>query len=50
MLRTFNIMTDSHQGLYDITGEINDILNSSGIRSGILTVFAREATAVIMIQ
>jgi secondary thiamine-phosphate synthase enzyme len=50
MIRTIKIQTSSHQGLYDITGEINDILNTSAIKSGILTVFARGATAAIMIQ
>ncbi len=50
MIRTFKIQTNSHQGLYDITGEVIEILKSSGIKSGLVSVFARGATAAIMIQ
>lgn len=50
MIRTFKIQTNSHQGLYDITGELKEIIRSTGIESGLVTVFARGATAAIMIQ
>lgn len=50
MIKTIKIQTNSHQGLYDITGEIKEILGNSGIKSGILNVFASGATAAIMIQ
>ena len=50
MTTTINLKTTSHQGLYDITGEVINILERSKIQSGVLTVFARGATAAIMIQ
>ena len=50
MTTTINLKTTSHQGLYDITSEVINILERSKIQSGILTVFARGATAAIMIQ
>lgn len=50
MIRTFKIQTNSHQGLYDITGEVKEIIRSAGIESGLVTVFARGATSAIMIQ
>ena len=42
--------TNSKQGLYDITVLVSDVLSKSGISSGIVSVFARGATAAIMIQ
>lgn len=50
MNRTINIRTHSKQGLYDITEEVENIVNEAGIKSGVVTVFARGATAAIMIQ
>jgi secondary thiamine-phosphate synthase enzyme len=50
MISTIKIETDKHQGLYDITGEVESALNDSGIDSGVVTIFARGATAAIMIQ
>lgn len=50
MTETITLKTNSKQGLYDITVLVSDILSKSNISSGIVTVFARGATAAIMIQ
>ncbi len=50
MIRTIKIVTHSQQELYDITDSVNTILKESGVRDGLVTVFARGATAAIMIQ
>ena len=42
--------TTNRQGLYDITEGVKDLVRKSGIDDGIVTVFARGATAAIMIQ
>ncbi len=50
MQKTITLRTDSRNGLYDITSEIAGLVRDSGIVSGIATVYARGATAAIMIQ
>ena len=50
MQKTIILRTDSRNGLYDITPEIAGLVRDSGIVSGIATVYARGATAAIMIQ
>ncbi len=35
------IRTDSHEGLYDITARVRAVIEKSGIRTGIASVFAR---------
>jgi secondary thiamine-phosphate synthase enzyme len=50
MTLTIKIQTDKHEGLYDITGSVNSVVNNSDITNGIVSVFARGATAAIMIQ
>lgn len=50
MTETIILNTNSKQGLYDITVLVSDVLSKSGISSGIVSVFARGATAAIMIQ
>ncbi|MCD4769686.1 MAG: secondary thiamine-phosphate synthase enzyme YjbQ [Bacteroidales bacterium] len=50
MTETIILNTNSKQGLYDITVLVSDVLSRSGISSGIVSVFARGATAAIMIQ
>ena len=44
------LKTTNRQGLYDITESVKDLVSKSGIDDGIVTVFARGATAAIMIQ
>ena len=50
MQQTINISTDRHEGLYDITENVKDIVRKSGISTGIVNIFVRHATAAIMIQ
>ncbi len=44
------LSTGSKNGLYDITSEVAAIVRDSGITNGIVSVYARGATAAIMIQ
>jgi len=50
MQTNFFIQTDKHEALYDITKNIKEIVNSSGITSGLCNVYVKHATAAIMIQ
>jgi len=50
MQKTITLRTDRRNGLYDITPDIAGLVRDSGIVSGIATVYARGATAAIMIQ
>ncbi|HKK43468.1 MAG TPA: secondary thiamine-phosphate synthase enzyme YjbQ, partial [Bacteroidales bacterium] len=50
MQKIITLSTDRQNGLYDITQEVTAIIRSSGVISGIASVYARGATAAIMIQ
>jgi secondary thiamine-phosphate synthase enzyme len=50
MQQTISIHTDKHNGLYDITQQVADVVNASGAQAGIAHIFAQGATAAIMIQ
>ncbi|HNR41185.1 MAG TPA: secondary thiamine-phosphate synthase enzyme YjbQ [Bacteroidales bacterium] len=50
MQRIIKLSTYSKNGLYDITREVEGVIRESGIRNGIASVYARGATAAIMIQ
>jgi secondary thiamine-phosphate synthase enzyme len=50
MQRIINISTPSHNGLYDITPDVEKIVSESSISDGIVNVYVRGATAAIMIQ
>ena len=50
MQKIITISTDRRSGLYDITSYVVDIVKSSGVKSGIASVYARGSTAAIMIQ
>lgn len=50
MQRTIHISTDRPSGLYDITKQVRDVVQHSGVTSGIVHVYVRHATAAIMIQ
>jgi thiamine phosphate synthase YjbQ (UPF0047 family) len=50
MQQTIHISTPSHNGLYDITRQVEKIVTESGVRSGMVNVYAQGATAGIMIQ
>ena len=49
MQRTIQISTPAHNGLYDITREVEAIVSESGVTSGLVNVYAQGATAAIMI-
>ena len=49
MQRTINISTPAHNGLYDITRQVEAIVAESGVQTGIVNVYAQGATAGIMI-
>lgn len=50
MTESIRISTDRKNALYDIGPEVEKIVDSSGIKNGLVAVFARGATAAIMIQ
>jgi secondary thiamine-phosphate synthase enzyme len=50
MHEIISIKTDKHNGLYDITSAVVEIVNKSKIISGLVSVYAQGATAAIMIQ
>ena len=49
MQRTIEISTPTHNGLYDITREVEYIVASSGVQQGLVNVYVQGATAGIMI-
>ncbi|MFC2129576.1 secondary thiamine-phosphate synthase enzyme YjbQ [Bacteroidota bacterium] len=42
--------TNSPQGLYDITAEVEAVVEESGVKAGLVSVYVQGATAGIMIQ
>lgn len=50
MQKSIFIPTHAREGLYDITREVERIVSAAGIRTGMVNVYARGATAGIMIQ
>lgn len=50
MTGSITISTQKKNGLYDIGGEVERIVKDSGIKNGLVNIFARGATAAIMIQ
>jgi secondary thiamine-phosphate synthase enzyme len=50
MQRTIQISTHSQNGLYDITRQVEAIVAESGVKSGLVNVYAQGATSAIMIQ
>ncbi len=50
MTEIITISTNQRNGLYDIGPEVNNIVKNSGIENGLVCIFARGATAAIMIQ
>ncbi len=50
MQKIITISTDKHNGLYDITSAVEEIVAQSGVKNGIVNVYAQGATAAIMIQ
>lgn len=50
MQEKFQIKTDKHEGLYDITEQIITIVEKTKIKNGLVNVYVQGATAGIMIQ
>ena len=50
MQRIIQISTSAHNGLYDITRQVEAIVQESDIKSGLVNVYVQGATAGIMIQ
>ncbi|HUX56794.1 MAG TPA: secondary thiamine-phosphate synthase enzyme YjbQ [Bacteroidales bacterium] len=50
MQKIITLNTDRKNGLYDITSEVVSLIKSSKVQTGIASVYARGATAAIMIQ
>lgn len=44
------ISTNAHNGLYDITREVENIVKQSAVQEGMVNVYVQGATAAIMIQ
>ena len=45
-----SVSTHAHNGLYDITRQVEEKVKSSGVQTGIVNVYVQGATAGIMIQ
>ncbi|MFW5644696.1 MAG: secondary thiamine-phosphate synthase enzyme YjbQ [Bacteroidota bacterium] len=50
MQKNIKISTPAHNGLYDITREVEAIVSESGVQTGMVNVYVQGATAGIMIQ
>ena len=50
MQEIIRISTNKHNGLYDITEQVQTLVAKSGLTNGIVSVYAQGATAAIMIQ
>jgi thiamine phosphate synthase YjbQ (UPF0047 family) len=50
MQTTIQISTTAHNGLYDLTRKVEAIVTESGVKTGLVNVYAQGATAGIIIQ
>lgn len=50
MQQTISIPTAAHNGLYDITRQIESVVAESNVQTGLVNVYVQGATAAIMIQ
>ena len=50
MQKVITLSTQSHEVLVDITSEVISAVKESGIKNGLVNVYAQGATAAIMIQ
>ena len=50
MQQTIQISTSSHNGLYDITSQVEAIVAENKVKTGLVNVYIQGATAGIMIQ
>jgi secondary thiamine-phosphate synthase enzyme len=50
MKETIRLVTRSREVLVDITPQVREVVSRSGIRDGLVNVYAQGATAAVMIQ
>ncbi len=50
MQETIRLATHQREALLDITSRVEDVVGRSGVRQGLVSVYAQGATAAIMIQ
>ena len=50
MREIITLATDRRETLVDITEQVREVAENSGVRNGIISVYAQGATAAIMIQ
>jgi secondary thiamine-phosphate synthase enzyme len=50
MRELIKLQTNTRETLVDITPQVRDLARRSGVRNGLVAVYARGATAAIMIQ
>ena len=50
MQKTLKIKTDRRNSLYDITADVSNVVKESGIKNGLVSIYARGSTCAIMIQ
>jgi secondary thiamine-phosphate synthase enzyme len=50
MMVTIELATEHREQLVDITARVEDVVQASGLRTGLANVYAQGATAAIMIQ
>jgi len=50
MRESITISTHNREELVDITGQVNAVVQRSGVRNGLVSVYAQGATAALMIQ
>jgi hypothetical protein len=47
--RTIHLSTHARNGIYDITSQVENIISESGVKTGLVNVYALGATAGVMI-
>lgn len=50
MRELIGLRTDSRETLVDITPQVRDLVHRSGLRNGLVALYAQGATAALMIQ
>ena len=50
MREIIHLQTAVREALVDITGQVRTVVSASGVRNGLVSVYAQGATAAIMIQ
>lgn len=50
MREIISVATHQRETLVDITGQVKQVITASGVRDGVVTVYAQGATAAVMIQ